>query len=121
VSFPTREDFFRKFGDGTVIVIACRRPGSGPPGPPGTKRGYRCLICSLEVEATPAGQKYISDGGVPLCNPCAVSLAEKAEQQGRLGCITSTPEADASIRSGRAIDGERIDRLRKSHPWDGRS
>ncbi len=115
--FPTRDEILRKFGSGVTVAVVCRKPALKPPPPPGARRGYLCAVCGTELEATRAGQDQIASGGIPLCGPCGVSIAEEAAEAGRLGGVCSTPEAEASLDRNRAPLAPRIDRLRKAYPF----
>jgi hypothetical protein len=111
------EDVRRGLNNGEIILIGCRSAGHPNP-PPGIKRGYVCQGCGKELEATPAGQRQIEAGGLPVCIPCASAIAEFAADTGRLGGISVGPEAEASLASGRAVPaGERLDLLRMAHPY----
>jgi DNA-directed RNA polymerase subunit RPC12/RpoP len=111
------EDVRRGLMSGELVLIGCRWAGHPNP-PPGTKRGYLCLNCGKELEATPAGQVQIEAGGKPICIPCATAWAEYAADTGRLGGISIGPHAEASMASGRGVpEGERLDLLRMAHPY----
>lgn len=113
------EEVRQEMRGGSLVVIGCRGAGALPP-LPGAKRGYRCVDCNSEVEASPGGQQKIAAGGVPMCVPCSRRWAEFAANEGRLGGVQFGPNAEASLASGRACaDADVLDLLRIAHPYRG--
>lgn len=115
----SREDLLRELRDGTTVVVVCRPP-SPFNRPPGTRRGYSCLGCDCELEATPKGQQEIADGGIALCSPCGFAFADLAGAAGKLAAVDIGPAAARSLaRGGIHPSGARLAELARKHPYRG--
>jgi transcription elongation factor Elf1 len=111
------EDILRRIKSGEITgVIVCRKP-SPFNRPPGAKRGYFCAVCQKEVEATLKGQAQIAAGGIAVCNPCGLRMAEETENNRTLEGVHISPEAAASIATGRSPLGPAFSRIFRKNPY----
>jgi len=78
------------------FIVICRR--ASDPLLPGSKTGYQCAICGLEVAVTPPGQQVIADGGEPLCNSCGFEFIDLAQQSNTPIFPLASPDAADQLR-----------------------
>jgi hypothetical protein len=122
--YPTPEEIRERVESGRAAIIACcraeQRDGAGRSQGvrKGYSRGFHCLRCDVEIQASPRGVAMIGAGAFAFCNECAILVAEFLKADGRLENLLLSPEARAAVRGGRScIDPARIGRLlRKEKP-----
>jgi len=77
----------------TLALVVCRTASDALA--PGAVTGYQCAICSKPLQVSPKGVGQIRGGGVPLCNPCGLTLAALAGDRS----VSLNPAAQDALKS----------------------
>jgi hypothetical protein len=56
------------------VIVLCRRADQPPL--PGSRTGYGCRSCGVELAVSREGRICIAGGGDPYCNDCGQRVAE---------------------------------------------
>lgn len=83
---------------GSKVVVCATATGKLRPG---FVRGYSCLVCGKEIQASPDAQAQIRAGFEPLCNECGVELMRKAKLAGTMpAAVIKNPGLTAKDMDG---------------------
>lgn len=120
MAIPTPEEMRRMREQGVVPIVGCAR-ADGPLLRHDYLRGVRCAVCHTELQVSPRGFRQIEAGSIPMCNECALCLAEEEKARGRSAEFVLSPEAEAAMQRGHTrMDPRRLEKLtgRKFAPWN---